>query len=292
MSKLDFLAKYGDGDLYGKELDKVPEDKFLKSTEKEHIEKHKFTTDIVNKLMQHKNKYVAEAAYHNKAADKSLGADSHHSFSAQALAFHGTSKQVDKYIKSDDPVKQAAALHNENSTKEHLKQIISKELPENHELYSAVVDSMIKHKHYPKLIGNKPTISVRNETLSKLPEKEYDKLKSSINVTHSFHKMDTMPVLTSKNSKHVNDAIQGHEKYHSSLHTGHHLILNRPDINNKSLEHIGVMAGKSNSSEHDGLAVTAMRHQNITKDAADKILDANQHNKFINQLKSIHAKIK
>jgi len=217
----------------------------------------------------------------------------HTSVRSKAIRDHGEKKDLDKAVTDKNPYIKAYALANDKATKAHLDTVAASHAGEDeHEvLNDAIVRTSLKLNHYPKVANDHKitTERVSHEEISKLKEPQYKKLSAHYNIKTPFHDRDAVDVLSSSPS-HINHVAQQDEGAFGRLHVGHTMLMSSPHLNAKSLETLGVKAGKQSGEDH--IAAMALQHKNITKEAGQKIIDANPNNKFTNQLKSIHAKIK
>ena len=252
------------------------------------------SSNIITPLLHHSSPKIAAAAYDNPKSDKRVAMESPHTgVKSRAIREHGTKEDIDKAVHDKSPYVRAYALANDKATKAHLDTVVAGHggNDEPDILNDSIVRTSLKLNHYPKVAnGHKITTErVSHEELSKLKEPQYKKLSTHYNIKTPFYDRDAVDVLSSAPS-HINHVAQQDEGAFGRLHVGHTMLMSSPHLNTKSLETLGVKAGKQLGEDH--IAAMALQHKNITKEAGQKILDANPNNKFINQLKSIHAKIK
>jgi len=252
------------------------------------------SSKVITPLLNHPKQDVANAALENPNSDKKEAMNSIHvSVRSRSLRDHGTKEDVDKGVTDKSPYVRSYALMNKHATKSHLDKVASQHKGEDED---EIVNDTIVHKsmdlgHYPKIAnGHKITTErVSHADISKLKEPQYKKAAAHFNIKTPFYDRDAVDVLSSAPS-HINHVAQQNEGAFGRLHVGHTMLMSSPHLNTKSLETLGVKAGKDSGQDH--IAAMALQHKNITKEAGQKIIDANPDNKFLHQLKSIHAKIK
>lgn len=289
MSKEHFMLRYGSPEHISSTLGAMKNPNY---ETQEVIRKIPVGGAHLDDQAHHPDPSVSAAVFENPRADRTKWVGGPHKYLDQrALVHHATPDQVHDAIHGSDVGRQASALHNEHSTLADLKHVAKSAL-DDESLHRSVAFASIRHNHFPVTHGAKPSIEIPNQKLSDLNDSQYAKLRKTANFRPAkMTDMDTS-VLASKSSAHVNHAIQNHlEDHFSKLNVGHHLVLNRKDINADSLKAIGTAAARSDNT-HRGLAVTALRHPNITKDAADAIVAANPGSPYSHQISTLHAKIK
>lgn len=289
MSKEHFMLKYGSPEHISNTLGAMKNPNY---ETQEVIRKIPMGGEHLDAQAHHPDPAVSAAVFENPRADRTKWVGGPHKYLDQrALALHATPDQVHAAIHGTDVGRQASALHNEHSTVGDLKHV-AKSVVDDETLHRSIALAAIRHNHFPETHGKKPEIELPNKKLSELNETQYAKLRKTSNFRPSkMTDMDTS-LLIAKSSAHINHAIQTHlSDHYAKLNVGHHLIMNRKDINADSLKAIGTVAAKSDSA-YRGLAVSALRHPNITKDAADAIVAANQGSPYSHQINTLHAKIK